>query len=179
MYKITLCAVLLGMISQANAGIINYDESLDGDLNNRQHFIFDSGVNTISGSVTWAYDIFSSDFDHFSFSLEKGFTLTSVYVDVELQDVGNGLWQHMGWGLNGTQETTSTSAHTNLFSNILPIDEGSYLFEQNSASGRLGQGDYRIADYTLKFTVASVPEPTSLLLLGLGLGVLGLSRKLS
>lgn len=183
MYKQILSTVLLvSIMTGANADTVSYNESVSGDLNGTQDLLFDVGLNTVAGSIAWSNGgAVSTDFDSFDFILAGGSVLDSIFLDIELQDVGSGTWSRMGWSLNNgpSADVSFPSYAQSLFEDALPLTEGTFDFDQRFASGALVSGDYRVADYSLSFLVSSVnvPEPGSIMLFAIGLIGLVLSRR--
>ena len=68
----------LGMAGTANATPIMYSETVSGDLDNSQSFLFDVGANSVSGTTEFFVDPFSSDPDTFFFTIQSGQELISV-----------------------------------------------------------------------------------------------------
>jgi predicted porin len=170
MRLMVLVAVAVASMATADvASIISYDEAVSGDLDYSQNLAFGVGLNTVSGTILWSNGAVPSDFDGFNFSLDASSRLESVFIDIALQeDVGSGIWSFVGWELNFISDSVSIpSSNESLFESVLPLTEGTFAMFQSSASGSLASGDYRVADYTLSFNVAAIPEPASAAMIGL------------
>ena len=185
MKKILPIALSMFFAGQVMAAPITYDEAVDGDLEAGISTLnLGNGVNTVSGSVVWSHDgIVDDDFDGFDFNLGSGSAVTSIFIDLALQNTGSGTWSNIGWSLktgsgNLNESLSFPQVNQSIFNSALPLSSGSFSLNQNSASGGLAQGDYRIADYTLTFNVSSIPAPLSLALFCLGLAGIGFSRRM-
>ena len=158
-----------------------YDEAIDGDLpsSGGSPFDLDLGINTVTGEITFSgNNVGPSDFDAFRFNVPVGSLLDSISIDIDLLDVGSGVFSNAGWILSSggpTEFVTIPSTGENLFESQLPLSSGEYAVANTSLSGALAINEFRTAAYTFSLNVVSesvpepVPEPASLL----GLAAIG------
>ena len=188
-----LIAGLLGTATPSAAFI--YSESVSGDLASNISatvFPFDVGTNTVSGQL------FESgaghDTDSFAFSVPAGTTLDSVSFAFVSHATGGPVTHaeqvyeicpgtdanacHLA-ALSGVTIDLLGGSPLSPFGDALPLGPGTYgiEFSFGGIGGHLPENV--TTDYTWTFTVAtphnSVPEPTTLLLLTVGLaGVIAL-----
>ena len=177
-------SLLLGsFVSQAT---VIYDESLSGDLATFDTIALDlsAGTNSVIGSSAYTNSIY--DFDGFQISLGTGLILTSVeYFINNLSVSSNTSFLTTSYSLRSGSHTGSTLAYTtinllgsspqSMFGSALPLFGNLSLATSPTSLGRSGNGG--TWDYEFRFTVASVPEPSTLSMIALGLLGLGFSRK--
>jgi MYXO-CTERM domain-containing protein len=170
--------VLSTLAGAAHAAVVNYSESVSGDIN-RRSFALDVGVNTISGtSGRGTFD----DYDDFLFFVPFSSVLVGLTVTV---NGTTGDHQLLGWDLF----TDGYGLGTNLgrvgappeFSSAfagVPLAAGDYYMFQYEFFRGVGAGSN---DYTITLNVRelpqALPEPSSYALAGLALCAAALMRR--
>jgi len=173
MRKLLTCLVALTVTAAANAGPINYQESVSGDLptfgSPLPTFTFDVGTNTISG--TFGLNT-NADFDSFAFVVPAGMRLVSAKVTLA-DGPGVGDMSAAGWSL---YSGSANAAGGSFLESVSPTSPGVYSF----LSTPLGPQTYNIAanffswggpspvsaNYVFSFDVVATPEPVSLVVFG-------------
>lgn len=185
-----LAAPVMPWSTPAHATPLNYNESTDGDLPESAPFpvlALGVGTNTVSGSsllTTSSTAVTGKDFDSFEFTVPVGAQLTSIQYSSQVTNAVNpGLVQFQEF-LDVAPALTvisdefiqvvpaDPSAGATLSSG-LPLDSGQYLLFQGQFEASLSENV--TWDYTWTLTV--VPEPSSLVLLAAGIGLLGKVRQ--
>ena len=190
-FIICICAAFL--LCAQNVFAITYDESLDGDSNLSGTDIgtLDLGLNTISGSIFFDNIGFSSrfDLDGYRFTVGTGMRLDSFifdfnnfdYNDANLppSESGSMTWRMVfsnGTSFNSTFINLFGTSPVELFQGLPENGPGLYLLRTDSINVR--GGDAWSSDYTFNITTSAIPEPSTILLFGVGLlGLAGIGRE--
>ena len=188
-----LIAGLLG--TPIPSAAFTYSESVSGDLPTflgGAVFSFDAGVNTVSGTFNFNGPADTFDNDSFAFNIPAALQLQSAsYVYVLHGDPLNAQADYAlcpsNAGCNIFNELSSRdiffeyeTSPIAAFGNALPLGPGTYELAQDGVGGNIFRS-YSV-DYTWTFNVGSpsvpsVPEPASIVLVGLGLATLAAVRR--
>ena len=196
--KSMMAATLLLASVVSNAAIINYDEAISGDLS-LNDFVFDTlGQQTFKGnaSVNRTNGAFSQDGDLFDFSILSGLEVSSVTFTATLAHSSNIAKAAAKTSIRKDGEVFFQDTldilgiMTGGVADVdkLPIGNASSLYRTGAGGLDIELidilSDYSISfDWALTFNVqeesihASVPEPTTFALFGIGMIGLGLSRR--
>jgi hypothetical protein len=169
-----VCSYTSGM-----AAVVNYDESISGDLvsseggsidNDFSVGTFDVGLNTVSGSSSFPNLVEGFDVDPFNYNIPDGLKATSITIVFAMDE---SIVHRDFWIYNYTQQVVTSqyvrftdSSPLLSFTDIMPLAAGKYHAIIGSASGG------GTINYTWQFEVAAVPIPAALGLFGSGLLVL-------
>lgn len=182
-----LAAMLFICAASPTSAAVVYDEAVSGDLASSgtlKSLLLASGANTVRGSVTFSFPDIPPDFDAFIFTVPHGLSLTDIqFTAALLEGIGAGtldsvsmrLWTSPGGQFVGLDsKTIPTSPAAELFASNLPLTAGDYRFEFSAFGGALTSGEFRTASYeiTLNLDAAPMPEPSSLALVLLSVGLL-------
>jgi hypothetical protein len=189
---ISIYFLLLLFAGTAYAAPVAYDEVIQGDLQDLDiltllpptTLLFDSGVNTITGSSFVDIPQSSFDRDQFIFLVPVGLQVTNIAVSSNATQSPGALLGANVSVRNGTSPIDAAVAFLSLDSNggsitpvSLPLATGSYgvYVDYFTSDNNANVGTI---NYTMAFTVSSIPIPPALYLFGSGLlGLIGIARK--
>ncbi len=180
------------LISNLTQASVIYDESVSGDLQPFDPITLNlsAGQNSVIGSSGFTPSI--SDFDSFSVFLSSNLRLLSVDYFISNLSVIQGTSNletgyeltsggYFGSILANTQINLLGSSHQSMFGNALPVDGGSQFFIDNFSLST-GGSSFEVGgtwDYEIRFTTTTVPEPTTITLMGLGFAGMAFRRRKS
>lgn len=172
MNKLLALAGICALSSPALASVV-WDENVDGNLSNDPFsptvLDFNAGSNMVIGRTLGSSTAPSDGYDVFSFVIEAGETLESIFLDAYLPASGGSS------GFNFTSGAAAGAGGTFIFG---PAADGTFVgtdFLVTQGVGSLGAGTYfmevrefggPLAEWQLNFNVT--PSPSSAALLGLG-----------
>lgn len=187
--------VLCLLAFNANAATINYDEATDGDigpLGLSPYFMLDVGINSISGTVTWAssYSSTHSDWDDVVITIPNGTRLDSITYTINQTPGDTGIFNQTSYRLESGDFLNSNGTILgddiyrfpldgfSTFQTTLPLESNDYLLKHIYMAGDLSPGEVVSAAYRWEFNVTAVPVPAAAWLFGTGLlGLIGLARR--
>ena len=180
--------------TSATAVPIAYDETVSGDLDGTQSFALDAGANTFTGSI--ARDAGNTDSDEFQVTLGSGLAIASVTIEFLRFELTAGTAFEVTPGLDMSQNTpgfvflgvtpffdilgaalpeTLAIAFANPFTPGFPVDAEVFSGASISFGGAAFEIDY-VATFNIR-EASRLPEPSTVALIGLGLMVLGFTRR--
>ena len=189
--RIIIGALVLLVSGQVNAAIIDYDESLDGDISGNPNFHLDAvGANTWRGSVSFSG--LGHDFDDFSITLATPLQITAYSVVLSnpvVEDVS--AEAIIRWILSESDPTTLQQDNFDVFTSAQTMEVGPVITPFSAAVLNLSQSascrgcpssSYLFgADYLVTVVtgaIPAVPVPAAIWLFGTGLlGLIGFSKR--
>ncbi|HBJ83577.1 MAG TPA: hypothetical protein DDZ88_06850 [Verrucomicrobiales bacterium] len=184
----------------SGAKALNWNEVLDGDLSddgNAPTFInFTEGHNLIEGTMGSLNGTGPLDADVWTFTIAAGYYLTGINL-VSYSAPSSGIDSFMAIAEGSSINTSDPSLHLsnglwteeldgfgNTFTDLMAILDAGPEYGGIGFDGPLGPGTYTFwvqegsaqVSYCIDFVVTPVPEPGSLMLLGLA-GALALRRR--
>jgi hypothetical protein len=165
---------LFAFVAGASAGVVNYDEASGGDLPDvgpLPTLTFGIGVNQVSGTVGRQIPFFD-DFDSFAFTVPAGTRLiasTIESIDAESDFVANSWELYQGpavakAGIRLQLLIVSSPGSEMLLS---PLGPGQYNLSHLTMEFR--EPLPSLADYTFTFELVPIPEPSTAVLVIMGM----------
>lgn len=179
------------LVSGWAQAVVLYDESVSGDLATFDTTTINlvSGANSVLGSA--AFSITKFDSDGFLVNLGAGLTLSDIEYFISNVSVASDTTSlstrygmktpdHSGTLMASTSVNVLGGSPQDMFASALPVT-GAFAFgttpQVTSRVGGGGSWDYEIRLTVVPESSTVVPEPITLLLLGLGIVGLGFARK--
>ncbi len=184
-------SLYVGLSIGADAAPITYHEAIDGQLSPSDPLTMGVGTNVVTGTGCWGIPLVGCNtLMNFSFEIPENMQLTGYrYI---LGDVDALYWHFFpNWlgqiaiinmdeleiRFSGVADWLFGEDQTLAIDFLTPMGAGSYhQFIMGSRTGVFGSWDYRI-ELDVVSTLAEIPLPATVLFFGLGLGLVGLSRR--
>jgi hypothetical protein len=177
--KASALAAALLVAASAAAAPLAYDEGVSGDLAPFPvtSLSLDTGVNTVTGSLSFSGGAGLSDFDGFLFALPTGGQVDSISFEFELSHRG-ATFASLTKTLAGSPQNVNLlgASPVALFASQLPLSDSPFAIEVGTHEGDVAWQ----AAYTLTVVVSGptqVPEAGTFALLLGGCAGLMLSRR--
>ena len=161
-----LLTSILGIVPAVNAAVV-YNETVSGDAGVDPSFVnlgvFTPGSHQIIGGNP------NFDTDDYSFTIPLGLQLDSILIE-NYSAAGSAAIQDPFLGFAILSSASVGQDFLDLANIPQPVGPGTYLFRATTGSGGP-------TTYQFDFQVTSVPEPSTIALVGLGLLSLGRRRR--
>jgi hypothetical protein len=186
MKKLCIAALLSVLsFSVVSANVTFYDEAIDGEINPFATIVLGVGVNTIIGNVSLPEFGVRTDHDVFRPVLTTGTRISRI--DVEITRLSPFFPGRLRTPF-GQFQTRPPSQTNNPFPGVLTGNTFSYsIYDGANIPDPIGPAQEIIgfdafavgtsADYTLRITVSSIPEPATWLMMIVGFGVTGFALR--
>jgi hypothetical protein len=187
-------ALALGILSSPALAVVAYDEGTSGDLSNSglapTPVTFVPGDNIVSGT-SGKNTAGVVDRDYFTFTLGPNEFLTELVVQTGTMPIGLSFIGLQAGDQVTLSPTTTTAAGLLGWTHYGASDVGTDILDNMSVPARgssgftppLGPGTYSVwaqeassgvAPYSFNFMVSMVPEPSSWVMMFIGLGIMGM-----